>query len=59
MAGRDAVLLVPLWNAAAGRSGLALFDPFDVGAGPRAIVWLAGRMPLGFHSFWSAAAPPA
>lgn len=51
----DAALLVPLWDAAANQSALALFDPFDVAAGPRATVWLGARMPLGFHSFWSAA----
>ncbi len=50
------VLVVPLWDAAAGRSALALFDPLDVAAGPRATVWLETRMPLGFHSFWSAQA---
>lgn len=50
-----AVLVVPLWDAAADRSGLALFDPFAVAAGPRAMVWLQARMPLGFHSFWSPA----
>jgi carotenoid cleavage dioxygenase len=52
----DAALVVPLWDAAANCSALALFDPFDVAAGPRATVWLDTRMPLGFHSFWSAAA---
>lgn len=54
-AGDDAALVVPLWDAAANRSALALFDPFDVAAGPRATVWLGARMPLGFHSYWSAA----
>lgn len=53
----NAVLVVPLWDAAADRSALALFDPFAVAAGPRATVWLQARMPLGFHSFWSPAAP--
>jgi carotenoid cleavage dioxygenase-like enzyme len=51
----DGVLVVPLWDAEADRSALALFDPRDVGSGPRATVWLDARMPLGFHSFWSGA----
>ena len=54
--GEGAALVVPLWDAEANRSALALFDPFDVAAGPRATVWLSGRMPLGFHSYWSAGA---
>lgn len=54
--GDGATLVVPLWDAEANRSALALFDPFDVAAGPRATAWLAGRMPLGFHSYWSAGA---
>ncbi len=51
----EAALVVPLWDAAANRSALALFDPFAVAAGPRAVVKLGTRMPLGFHSFWNAA----
>ena len=53
---RDAVLLAPIWEPARNRSGLALLDPHDVGAGPRVTVWFATRVRLGFHSFWAAAA---
>jgi carotenoid cleavage dioxygenase len=49
----EAALVVPLWDAAEDRSALALFDPQDVAAGPRATVRLGARMPLGFHSFWN------
>jgi carotenoid cleavage dioxygenase-like enzyme len=52
-----AVLLAPIWQPARNRSGLALFDPHDVAAGPRAILWFAARVRLGFHSFWSPALP--
>jgi carotenoid cleavage dioxygenase-like enzyme len=48
------VLLVPLWDAGANRSALALFDVEGLAAGPRATVWMGRRAPLGFHSFWQA-----
>lgn len=53
---RDAgvVLLAPIWEPERNRSGLALLDPRDVTAGPRATVWFAARVRLGFHSYWSA-----
>jgi carotenoid cleavage dioxygenase len=56
MAAAAGWLVVPLWDAVANRSALAVFDARDLGAGPRATVRLAARMPLGFHAFWSAAA---
>jgi carotenoid cleavage dioxygenase-like enzyme len=49
-----AVVLAPLWEAAADRSGLAVLDAGELGAGPLATVWWEPRSPLGFHSYWQA-----
>jgi len=50
---RDAaagVVLCPLFDATERRSVLALFDAFDLAAGPRATVPLESRIHLGFHA---------
>jgi carotenoid cleavage dioxygenase len=47
------VLLAPVWQPERGRSGLALLEPREVAAGPRAMVWFGSRVRLGFHSFWA------
>lgn len=52
-AGTSGWLLVPLWQPAEARSGLAVLAAGDLAAGPRATVWWRPRSPLGFHSFWA------
>ena len=54
---QDAVLLVPLWDPAADASRLALFDPWNLAAGPRAEIHLDRRVPLAFHGTWEGIAP--
>lgn len=47
---REGALLVPLYEPQAARSALAVFDAFDVAAGPRALVGLPAPLHLGFHA---------
>jgi all-trans-8'-apo-beta-carotenal 15,15'-oxygenase len=48
--GAAGVVLCPLFDAAECRSALALFDAFDLAAGPRATVPLESPIHLGFHA---------
>lgn len=52
---RQGALLCPLFDAAARRSSLLVFDAFDVAIGPCAQVHFAAPIQLGFHAAFDAA----
>lgn len=51
------VVLCPVFDATEGRSVLALFDAFDLAAGPGAAVPLRSPIHLGFHASFRPAGP--
>lgn len=53
--GGGPVLLLHLWDGRENVSRLALFDPWDLSAGPRCEIRLGARVPLAFHGTWAPA----